>query len=342
MDIAKNIKTTSKFLLKPTPTIPGLPPVNSSSQILSDAAIVKPKELIAGLLHEGTKGVLASGSKAGKTWMLLDLSLSVATGSKFLRYTTKQGKVLFINFEIQPAFMRDRLTALMQRRGLSDAGDLHFWNLRGKTADFEALALNIIKQVEGKGYKLIILDPIYKAMAGHSENMAGGVGRLCDQTERIVEKSGAALIYSHHFTKGNAAKKKSIDRLSGSGVFARDADTIITLTEHEEPDCYTAETTLRNLPPQSPFVLQWDFPIMVERSDLDPARLRGADDAAMEKGQPLLELLQEKPLTTAEWEEAAKRTGYSRPTFFRYKARLKNDGHLKFLVKDKKWAVSIH
>lgn len=339
MDTAQNIKTTSKFLLKPTPIIPGLPAVNTSSQILSDPAIIKPKELIAGLLHKGTKGVLASGSKAGKTWILLDLSLSVATGTKFLRYTTEQGKVLFINFEIQPAFIRDRLTAVMKRRGLNDAGDLHFWNLRGKTADFEALAWNIIKQVEGKGYALIVLDPIYKAMTGRSENMAGGVGALCDQIERIVEKSGAAVVYSHHFTKGNAAKKKSIDRMSGSGVFARDADTIITLTEHEEPDCYTAEMTLRNLPPQSPFVIQWDFPVMVERPDLDPARLRGADDAAIEKVQPMLELLLEKPLTTAEWEDAAKLIGYSRPTFFRYKAQLKNDGHLKFYVNNKTWAL---
>src|SRR5208337_2754717 len=101
--------------------------------------------------------------------------------------------------------------------------------------------------------------PIYKLMAGRSENMAGGVGALVQQIDRLVEKTGAAVVYAHHYTKGNAAKKKTIDRMSGSGVFARDADTIITLTEHEEEGCYVLETTLRNLAPQPPFVVQWRY-----------------------------------------------------------------------------------
>jgi hypothetical protein len=81
----------------------------------------------------------------------------------------------------------------------------------------------------------------------------------------------------HHFTKGNASRKKPIDRMSGSGVFARDADTIITLTEHVEDGCYTLETTLRNFPPQAPFVVEWQFPLMVERPDLDPADFKGSE-----------------------------------------------------------------
>ena len=92
--------------------------------------------------------------------------------------------------------------------------------------------------------------------------------------ERLEERTGAAVLYAHHFTKGNAANKKAIDRMSGSGVFARDADTIITLTEHVEDGCYVLETTLRNFPPQPPFVIQWEFPIFVERPDLDPADLK--------------------------------------------------------------------
>jgi hypothetical protein len=40
-----------------------------------------------------------------------------------------------------------------------------------------------------------------------------------------------------------------MDRMSGSGVFARDADTILTLTEHEVEGCFAVEMNLRNLPP---------------------------------------------------------------------------------------------
>jgi len=33
-----------------------------------------------------------------------------------------------------------------------------------------------------------------------------------------------------------------MDRIGGSGAFARDADTIITLTKQDNDDCYTADT----------------------------------------------------------------------------------------------------
>ncbi|MEI9960476.1 MAG: AAA family ATPase [Limisphaerales bacterium] len=100
--------------------------------------------------------MLASSSKAGKTWVLLDLALSVTIGTKFLCWETSKGKVLFINFEIQKAFIKDRLEALMKRRGIEKPDGLDFWNLRGKATDFEALVMSIIKEVEGKNYALII------------------------------------------------------------------------------------------------------------------------------------------------------------------------------------------
>lgn len=264
--------TTSTVFSKPIPKIPGLPAIASGDAIINDKTITKPTELVEGVLHKGTKGVLASVSKAGKTWLLLYMALCIATGRKFLRWNTTRGKVLFINLEIQTAFIKERLQTLMDRLGLKDSGDLDFWNIRGKTADFEALVANIIKAAEGKGYSLIVLDPIYKMMGGKSENGAGGVALLCNQLERLAEKTGAAVVYSHHFAKGNPKKKTAMDRMSGSGVFARDADSILTLTEHAETGCYTVEMILRNLPQQQSFVVGWEYPVMVVREDLDPLR----------------------------------------------------------------------
>lgn len=324
--------------LKPTPRIPGLPTIASGANLITDNSIVKPAELVNGLLHQGTKGVLASSSKAGKTWVLLDLALSVATGTKFLRWHTTRGRVLFINLEIPTAFMKERLTALMRRRGLQDIGNLDFWNLRGKTADFEALVANIIKETEGKGYALIILDPIYKAMIGKSENTAGSVGALCHQIERLAERTGAAVLYAHHFAKGNSKKKTVLDRLSGSGAFSRDSDTIVALTEHNEPGCYTVETVLRNFPAQPSFVVEWDYPVMVEREDLDPedVQIEEVDD---EDDLGLLDIIKVKPLATWEWEAKALALGLSRSTFFRLKRKLKDNGYITFESKTKTWSL---
>ncbi len=337
--IAPNVQKTSTFSLFPVPRIPGLPAIDNATQFVSSTDIVRPNELVCGLIHQGTKAVLASGSKIGKTWILLDMALSVATGTDFLRWKTNVGKVLFINFEIQRAFIKSRVETLMQRRGISKADNLNLWNLRGKTANFEALVANIIREIQGKNYSLIILDPIYKAMVGKSENMSSGVGELCHQLERLAERTGAAVVFAHHFTKGDAKKKAAIDRMSGSGVFARDADSIITLTEHKVAGCYTLEMTLRNLAPQHPFVVQWDYPVMVERDDLDPEEMQSERDENLNGfGQVLYDIVKVTPMTNIEWLAQCIDSGVSRATFYRVKALLRENGHVSYDATRKLWS----
>lgn len=325
----------------PVPRIPGLPAIDNVSQLVENNRIAKPDELVEGLIHQGTKAVLASGSKVGKTWILLDLALSVASGTPFLRWSTTAGRVLFLNFEIQRVFVRTRLATLMRRRNIKNADNLDIWNLRGKTTDFDALVANIIEATKDKNYALIVLDPIYKAMVGKSENMAGGVGALCNQLERLAEATGAAIVFAHHFTKGNGKKKAAIDRMSGSGVFARDADTIITLTEHNVGErCYTVEMTLRNFAPQEPFVVQWDYPVMVERDDMEPDL--NAEEVSQDLhgvGQQMYNILKPQPLTNAEWQSRCAAENISRASFYRVRRMLRDDGYLDHDQFSKLWSI---
>jgi RecA-family ATPase len=57
-----------------------LPEIDQASSLLKNRS-EKPAEIIEGVIHAGTKAVLASGSKVGKTWILLDLATAVATGT---------------------------------------------------------------------------------------------------------------------------------------------------------------------------------------------------------------------------------------------------------------------
>jgi hypothetical protein len=275
--------------------------------------------------------------------MLLDLALCVATGRPFLKWDSTQGKVLFINLEIHENFIKERLVSLAKAKGTADFGQLYFCNLRGKAGDFDDLLEQISEIIQGEDYSLIILDPIYKAMVGSSENTASGVGRLCNNLEQFVERTGAAMVFAHHFTKGNAASKKSIDRMSGSGVFARDADTIITLTEHAEDGCFAVEMTLRNLPPQPPFVVQWQFPVMIERPDLDPDDLKrgsGEEEDESDEINPFLELITQTPLTTGQWEAAAIDANICSPaTFARKKKELVAQGVVKLNKANNTWSM---
>ena len=84
------------------------------------------------------------------------------------------------------------------------------------------------------------------------------------------------VLYAAHFSKGNQAGKEAIDRIGGSGVWTRDADSIVTLTKHQVEGAFTVDLILRNLPEQSPFVVKWGFPLMKVAPELDPDELKQA------------------------------------------------------------------
>jgi len=330
------VKSTSTFTLKPIPKTSVLPlPVNAAV-LLADKQQVEPVEIVVGLIHQGTKVVLGGSSKAGKTSVLMQLAYCIACGINFFHWATKPVRVLYLNFEILEFFMTRKLRALVKHFGITDTTNLDIWNLRGKTGEIAALLQQVIKHAEQNNYGIIIIDPIYKLMAGKSENMAGGVSELCLQLERVAERTGAAVIYAHHFTKGKQTNKKPIDRLSGSGVFGRDADSIILLTDHKEPGCLTVDLVLRNLPPQESFVVELQYPVMVEREDLEPESEDGLDN---ERCRRLLTLLLQQPLTTGEWEAAARLIGIPHASFFRMKSILKDGGHIIQNLLDKTWSV---
>ncbi len=95
-----------------------------------------------------------------------------------------------------------------------------------------------------------------------------------NEFEALAQSSGAAVVVAHHFAKGDSTAKNAIDRMSGAGAWARDPDSILVLTPHEEPDCFTVTSVLRNLPQVPEFVVEWDYPLMRLAPELNPEALR--------------------------------------------------------------------
>lgn len=318
------------ILLPPRSPISRFPTIETGNALLANETLVIPTSLIEGFLHRNTKAILAGSSKAGKTWLLLDLALAVATGGRFLNWNATLGRVLFINLEIHRAFFRKRLQDVAKKRGLAAVDNLEIWSLRGQGVHGEAFLQDVERQVRGKDYALIIIDPIYKLMTGSSENSNMGAGLFCAGIDRLMERSGAAVVYAHHFTKGNQSDKKAMDRMSGSGVFARDADTIVTLTEHLVEGCFVVETSQRNTISPAPFVVEWEWPSMQLREDLDPSDLHDGKRSNEHQTTDFIQsLLKSHPLTTSQWQSAAAEEGVSRATFYRKLALLKKSGEVR-------------
>ena len=236
----------------------------------------KPPELIKGILHKGSKLILSGASKSRKTWALAHLAICVATGQPWWGFNTTPGKVLYANFEIAPEFFQDRVISIkehMMLEGNKLRGQLKLWNLRGHAADIAQLADQIIEQTKDK-YDLIILDPIYKILGERDENSNGDVAIMMNVFDHIIKETGAAVAFAHHFSKGNQAKREAMDRMSGAGAFARDADSLLVMTKHEQPDTFVVESILRNHKPQEPFCVTLNHPIMERWDGADPSKLK--------------------------------------------------------------------
>lgn len=250
-----------------------LPPIESFAESLSER-LVAPLELVHGLVHKGTKVSLAGGSKSNKTWSLLALAIAVSLGIPWWGFPTVAGKVLFLNFEVHKYFMLKRVEAILAALDANVPRNLSFWHLRGYACAAEKIIPIIIERIKSHDFAMVIIDPTYKLMAGRDENSAGAVGELLNMLELVAVQTGAALVFATHFSKGNQAGRDVLDRTSGSGVFARDPDTILTLTKHAEDGAFVVEPVLRNFAPVKPFALRWEHPLMHVAADLDPAELR--------------------------------------------------------------------
>lgn len=190
--------------------------------------------LIHGLLRQGHKMLMAGPSKAGKSFSLIELVIAIAEGIKWLAWQCERGKVLYVNLELDRASCLHRFKDVYTALGLpgQHIDNIDIWNLRGKSVPMDKLAPKLIRRAQKKNYIAVIIDPIYKVLTG-DENSADQMAHFTNQFDKIATELGASVIYCHHHSKGSQGGKKSMDRASGSGVFARDPDALIDLVELE-------------------------------------------------------------------------------------------------------------
>lgn len=190
--------------------------------------------LIDGVLRQGHKLLLAGPSKAGKSFALIEMCIAIAEGRRWLSWQCNQGKVLYVNLELDRASCLHRFADVYNALGLKprSLANIDVWNLRGKSVPMDKLAPKLIRRALKKEYIAVILDPIYKVITG-DENSANQMAEFCNQFDKVCTELGCAVIYCHHHSKGGQSGKKSMDRASGSGVFARDPDALLDLIELE-------------------------------------------------------------------------------------------------------------
>lgn len=280
-----------------------LPEPESLSAVWNDMPPLAPP-LIDGVLRQGHKMLLAGPSKAGKSFALIELCISIAEGTKWLEtFSCAMGRVLYVNLELDRASCLHRFRDVYGALGLSGehVGNLDIWNLRGKSLPMDKLAPKLIRRAQKKQYLAVVIDPIYKVITG-DENSASQMALFCNQFDRVCTELQCAVIYCHHHSKGAQGLKKAMDRASGSGVFARDPDAMLDMIQlsvrsedRDRADVMPSGTTawridgiLREFPRFQPVNVWFDFPVhradrtgilrmAAEEGDLADIRAKGRE-----------------------------------------------------------------
>jgi RecA-family ATPase len=208
-----------------------LPDPENLADVWDDMPELSPP-LTEGVLRQGHKLLLAGPSKAGKSFALLELCVAIAEGRPWMGFGCAQGRVLYVNLELDRASCLNRLRDVYKALDVApaNAGKIDVWNLRGNAVPMDKLAPKLIRRAQKKDYIAVIIDPIYKIITG-DENSADQMARFCNQFDLIASRLGCAVIYCHHHSKGAQGQKSAMDRASGSGVFARDPDALLDMIE---------------------------------------------------------------------------------------------------------------
>lgn len=274
-----------------------LPPLVSLSDY-KDNPPVLPEELIEGILRRGHKMLISGSSKAGKSFLLMELCIAIAEGTKWLGFQCRKGRVLYVNLEIDPASAINRFLKIYEALHLpmNHSDDIEVWNLRGHAIPLDQLVPRLINRVKGHNLDAIVIDPIYKVITG-DENNASEMGQFCNQFDKICSETGCASIYCHHHSKGAQGAKRAMDRASGSGVFARDPDAQLDMIQLELSDdlknnvadggatAWRLESSLREFQNITPVNFWFEYPIhrLDESGELTGVPAEGSMEANLSK-----------------------------------------------------------
>lgn len=162
--------------------------------------------LVEQLWGDSSVGVIGGAPKCSKTWLGLDLALSVATGTACLgRYAVpRPGPVLVYLAEDALAVVRERVEGMARHRGLELTGvEIHVITVPSLRLDREPHRNRLLETARRLRPRLLLLDPLVR-LHGVDENNAGEVAELLAYFRLLQRRLDLSVILVHH-TRKNAA-----------------------------------------------------------------------------------------------------------------------------------------
>ena len=186
-----------------------------------------PRPIVDDLLHEGML-LFGGKSKRGKSWLMLDLALAVATGNPVWQHfpTHEPQPVLYLALEDGESRIQRRLRAI--RPGIQAADHLHL------AYDFPLLSDGAVEKlrryIESDHYRLIVIDilaMVEPAAKGNSDKTYHDIYRMFAPLQELRHQHPFCLAMLTHLRKAEA--EDVFDTLHGSVAYQGAQDTLWVL-----------------------------------------------------------------------------------------------------------------
>jgi AAA domain len=203
----------------------------------------EPPWLVEGLWGASCVGVIGGAPKCAKTWLGLDLALSVATGTACLgQYAVpRPGPVLVYLAEDALPVVRERMAGMARHRGLDLAGvEVHVITAPVLRLDREPDRARLRETTKRLRPRLLLLDPLVR-LHGIDENHAGEVAELLGYFRGLQRQLDLAVILVHHTRKNAAAGVAAGLGLRGSSDIHAFGDSNLYLRRSRDQLVLTSE-----------------------------------------------------------------------------------------------------
>jgi hypothetical protein len=192
--------------------------------------------LVEELWGASSVGVIGGAPKCAKTWLGLDMALSVATGTACLdKYAVPEpGPVLVYLAEDALPVVRERVAGMARHRGLDIAGvDIHVITAPVLRLDRGPDRTRLLETTKRLKPRLLLLDPLVR-LHGIDENNVGEVAELLAYFRSLQRQLDLSVLLVHHTRKNAAGGASSGQGLRGSSDIHAFGDSNLYLRRARE------------------------------------------------------------------------------------------------------------
>src|SRR5271168_3143892 len=192
--------------------------------------------LVEGLWGASSVGVIGGAPKCAKTWLGLDMALSVATGTACLaKYAVPEpGPVLVYLAEDALPVVRERIEGMARHRGLDLAGvEVYVITAPVLRLDRGPDRARLWEATRRLRPRLLLLDPLVR-LHGIDENNAGEVAELLAYFRSLQRQLDLSVLLVHHTRKNAAGGVSAGQGLRGSGDIHAFGDSNLYLRRTRE------------------------------------------------------------------------------------------------------------